>query len=296
MSAFSIEPFREEYPFEAHYLNINGLQYHYLAEGQGTEVILMVHGNPTWSFYYRNLVKKLSKDFCVIVPDHIGCGLSDKPQDYPYRLQNHIDNLCFLVDHLELKSIHLVLHDWGGAIGMGMAVRYPEKIKRFTILNTAAFLLPVIPFRINICKIPILGEIIIRGFNGFARPAITMASRKKGQMTEVIKKGYLAPYHDWKTRIATFRFVKDIPMQNSHPSWITMVNIEKSLTIFKNIPMAIFWGKLDFCFNQKFLDKWKYLFPSAVVKEYDDAGHYVLEDAKPRILEDIHNWAKKNEH
>ena len=294
MTAFSVEPFKEEYPFKSNYLNIGGMQYHYLKEGNGLNVIVMVHGNPTWSFYYRNLVKKLSKDFTVIVPDHIGCGLSDKPQDYAYRLQNHIDNLCELVTTLNLKNIHLVLHDWGGAIGMGMAVRFPDKIKSFTILNTASFLLPVIPFSINICKIPIFGDIVIRGFNGFARPAIFMASRKKGQMTPTIKKGYLAPYHDWKSRIATHRFVKDIPMNKSHPTWDTMVNIEKSLPLFKNTPMHIFWGGLDFCFNQKFLAKWRNLFPNAIVKEYPDAGHYVLEDAKPEILEDIATWAKKN--
>lgn len=294
MVAFSTQAFCEEYPFESHYLNINNLKYHYLMEGRGNQTILMIHGNPTWSFYYRNLVKRLSKDFQVIVPDHIGCGLSDKPQNYSYRLQDHIDNLCKLVEHLKLENIHLVLHDWGGAIGMGMAQKYPNKIKKFTILNTASFLLPVIPFSINICKIPIFGDFVIRGLNGFARPAIIMASKKKGQMTSAIKKGYLAPYHSWETRIATHRFVKDIPMKSSHPSWVTMTKIEILLDLFKDTPMHIFWGKLDFCFNDHFLAKWKSLFPKARVKEYADAGHYVLEDAKPEIIDDIANWAKEN--
>jgi pimeloyl-ACP methyl ester carboxylesterase len=296
MVAFSTQAFREEYPFESHYLNINNMQYHYLLEGKGAQTIVMVHGNPTWSFYYRNLVKKLSKDFQVVVPDHIGCGLSDKPQDYTYRLQDHIDNLCKLVEHLKLENIHLVLHDWGGAIGMGMAQKYPKKIKKFTILNTASFLLPVIPFSINICKIPIFGDFVIRGLNGFAGPAIKMASKKKGQMNAIIKKGYLAPYHNWATRIATHRFVKDIPMESSHPSWNTMTKIEMLLDLFKDTPMHIFWGKLDFCFNDHFLAKWKSIFPKAKVKEYVDAGHYVLEDAKPEIIDDIANWAKENEH
>jgi len=294
MVAFSTQAFWEEYPFESHYLNVNNMQYHYLREGQGAQTILMVHGNPTWSFYYRNLVKKLSKDFLVVVPDHIGCGLSDKPQSYSYRLQDHIDNLCKLVEHLKLENIHLILHDWGGAIGMGVAQKFPDKIKKFTILNTASFLLPIIPFSINICKIPIFGDIVIRGLNGFARPAIMMASKKKGQMTKVIKKGYLAPYHNWESRIATHRFVKDIPMDSSHPSWITMTKIEIMLDLFKNTPMHIFWGKLDFCFNDHFLAKWKLLFPNARVKEYADAGHYVLEDAKPEIIDDIAKWANEN--
>ena len=131
-------------PFKRNYIERNGQQYHYVNEGQGSPVV-MIHGNPSWSFYYRNLVTSLSTHHQCIVPDHIGCGFSDKPgdEDYDYTLVNRIDDLEALLGHLEVNAnITLVVHDWGGMIGMGYAARYPERIKRLVILNTGAFHLP----------------------------------------------------------------------------------------------------------------------------------------------------------
>ena len=110
------------YPFKSQSLDLDSYRYHYLDEGQG-ETLLMLHGNPTWSFYYRNLILGLKKSYRCVVPDHMGMGKSDKPQNYPYTLSQHIDNLVALVSELSLKDITLVVHDWGGAIGMGFAVR-----------------------------------------------------------------------------------------------------------------------------------------------------------------------------
>ena len=141
MSGLSIEPFRDLYPFESRFIELGPHRMHYLDEGQG-ETLLMLHGNPTWSFYYRNLVKGLRSQYRCVVPDHIGCGLSDKPQEYNYTLSQHIDNLAALVDHLNLDHLTLVMHDWGGSIGMGLAVRAPEKIKRL-IFSTPRLLLPI---------------------------------------------------------------------------------------------------------------------------------------------------------
>ena len=112
---------RELYPWNGKYIKVaDGIRMHYLDEGSG-ETLLMLHGNPTWSFYWRNMVKEFSSEYRCIVPDHIGCGLSDKPQDWPYQLAGHIANLGKLVDHLGLSDITLVVHDWGGAIGVGLA-------------------------------------------------------------------------------------------------------------------------------------------------------------------------------
>ena len=136
------------YPFKSHSLDLDSYRYHYLDEGQG-ETLLMLHGNPTWSFYYRNLILDLKKTYRCVVPDHMGMGKSDKPQNYPYTLSQHIDNLVALVSELSLKDITLVVHDWGGAIGMGFAVRYPEKVKRLILFNTAAFLSKKIPIQLR---------------------------------------------------------------------------------------------------------------------------------------------------
>ena len=130
--------FEAEYPFPSHFFDLDGLRYHYVDEGSGP-TLLCVHGNPTWSFAWRNLIKALSPRYRVLAVDHIGCGFSDKPQDYPYRLAQHVANLERFVTALDLREITLLGHDWGGAIGMGAAAALPERFSRFVLFNTAAF-------------------------------------------------------------------------------------------------------------------------------------------------------------
>src|SRR5690606_14034462 len=209
--------FDKLYPFRGHFLTVEQEQLHYLDEGSG-DPVLMLHGNPTWSFYYRNLVRDLRGRFRCVVPDHIGCGFSSKPQHYPYTLARHILNVERLVEDLDLRKITLVVHDWGGAIGMGFAVRNPERISRIVVLNTAAFLSRRIPWRINICRVPGLGALIIRGFNGFAGPAVFMATKKPGGLPREVARGFLLPYRSWGNRVANLRFVQDIPMSPRHPT------------------------------------------------------------------------------
>ncbi|MCT4641559.1 MAG: alpha/beta fold hydrolase [Bacteriovoracaceae bacterium] len=268
------------YPFKSNFLDINGQNYHYVNEGAG-DPILMVHGNPTWSFYYRELIKEFCPTHQVIVPDHMGCGLSSKPQDYEYTLENHIQNLETLVKFLDLKNITLVVHDWGGAIGFGLATRYPELIKKVVILNTAAFNLPKIPFRISLCKLPVVGPFIVRAFNAFAWPATFMTTTKK--LDKTIKKHYLMPYDNYNNRIAVANFVKDIPLNDKHPTFKTLDDIESRLKDL-NIPKLIIWGGADFCFNDHFFSKWREIYPDADFRYFKDAGHYVIEDKKDEVI------------
>lgn len=279
---------KEEYPFDSHFLSISGNRLHYVDVGSG-EVILMLHGNPTWSFFYRNLAKHFLKDYRVILPDHMGCGLSSKPQDYEYTLKTHIDNLSLLVEKLNLSNITLVLHDWGGAIGMGLATRYPHLIKKMVVMNTAAFRSKEIPARINILKNP-LGFWFIRKFNGFAWPATFMASAKG--LSPLIKKGFMLPYHDFQSRIATARFVKDIPLNDHHPTYQTLKEIEEKMGSLK-APLLILWGEKDFCFTMSFQRRWLTFFPKARAITYPQAGHYLLEDEFPSVSNDIENFLKE---
>jgi cis-3-alkyl-4-acyloxetan-2-one decarboxylase len=281
------------YPFTSHTLDLNSSKYHFLDEGQG-ETLLMLHGNPTWSFYYRNLILGLNQSYRCVVPDHMGMGKSDKPQSYNYTLSQHIDNLEALVDKLELKDITLVVHDWGGAIGMGFAVRHPEKIKRLVLFNTAAFLSEKIPIRLKLCRIPGFGAIAIRGFNAFALAAVYMACKNKERMTDEVRTGYLSPYDSFANRIATLRFVQDIPMSPDAPSYSVVKNIEANLEQFKSLPVMIAWGAKDFVFNDHFLKRWQGIFPEAEVHRIQDAGHYVLEDAHERIIPWMQEFLQKN--
>lgn len=272
-----------EFPFEPHYFHVGKHRLHYIDEGSGP-VIVMVHGNPTWSYYYRHIISLLSVNHRVIAIDHMGCGLSDKPQDYPYTLKQHIENLDSLLHSLGILSFSLVVHDWGGAIGMGVATKYPERIEKIVILNTAAFRSKRIPFRISMCKFPILGPLIVRGFNGFAWPATFMAVKKS--LPKEISKAYIAPYNSWKNRVAVSAFVQDIPLKKNHVSYATLENIEHNLSMLRDggVPMLIIWGGKDFCFDTVFYDEWVERFPDAECHMFPDAGHYILEDCRDEVV------------
>ena len=276
---------RSLYPFEPKQFDTGRGVMSYLDEGQGDEAVLMVHGNPTWSFYYRNLVLGLRGKIRCIVPDHIGCGLSDKPQDFDYTLGEHIRNLRALIDSLGLKKIHLIVHDWGGPIGLGTTLAKPAQLGHVVILNTAAFADTVVPARIRLCRAPILGELIVRGFNGFAGPATWMSVTKP--LEADVKRGYVFPYNNWANRIATHRFVVDIPSGRGSASDKALAAIEPSLVLLRERPVRILWGGQDFCFNRHYYDRWRALLPKAQADYLETAGHYVLEDAEDKCLQEI---------
>lgn len=238
----------------------------------------MVHGNPTWSFFYRRLISLLAANHRVIALDNLGCGLSDKPQNHTYRLQQHIDNLSSLLSTLEIEKYSLVVHDWGGAIGLGCALQDIERLERVVVMNTAAFRSKRIPFRIQICRWPVIGNILVRCFNGFARPAVTMAVTNP--LPQEVAKAYLAPYDTYANRAAIYGFVRDIPMNPQHPSYATLVTVEERLVDLQQsgIPMLLLWGGKDFCFNDSFYNEWCTRFPKAKKHYLSQAGHYLLED------------------
>jgi haloalkane dehalogenase len=271
-----------EYTYKANYIKINDEQMHYVDEGQG-EVILMVHGNPTWSYFYRNIIKFLSKSYRCIAIDHIGCGRSSKPQEYNYTLEQRITDLEKLVEHLKLKDITLIVHDWGGAIGLGFATRHPDLIKKIVITNTAAFPDKFIPKRINILKFPLIGEWSMRALNSFAWPATFMTTNRP--LKPEIKAGYLSPYNNYQNRIAIARFVQDIPMTPAHPSFDTLKEVGERLQRLQ-CPILLLWGKNDFCFTLHFFDRFKKIFPKAKTKVLE-AGHYLFEDALEESLTEI---------
>ena len=264
------------YPFQGHFLDLNGLRYHYLDEGHG-EPVVMLHGNPTWSFYYRRLVLALRDSCRTIVPDHIGCGLSDKPDDshYRYTLEQRVRDLEMLLDHLAItRDVTLVLHDWGGMIGMAYATRHPERIRRLVILNTAAFHLPAakpLPWSLWLCRNTALGAFLVRGPNLFCRMA-TFACCRRRRMPRPLRRAYIAPYNSWANRIAVLRFVQDIPLRPGDPSYDLVSAVQDGLHRLRNVPMLICWGEKDFVFDRHFLAEWQRRFPAAEVHRIADKG------------------------
>lgn len=273
---------RALYPFESHWLETPAGRVHYVDEGAGEQAVVFVHGNPTWSFFYRNLILGLRDSFRCVAIDHLGMGLSDKPQDFSYRLADRIDHLDTLIRTLGLKRFHLVVHDWGGAIGTGAALRHLDKLGRIQIMNTAAFRSARMPWPIGLCRVPALGEFFVRALNGFAGSATHMAVTKK--LPPAVKAGYLHPHRNWHDRVAVARFVQDIPMAPAHRSYATLLGIEEQLPQLATHPMQMIWGMKDFCFNKNFLDEWVRRFPQAQVHRLVDADHYLLEDEPAQTL------------
>jgi haloalkane dehalogenase len=270
------------YPFERHYFVLpDGTRMHYVDEGEG-DVIVMLHGNPTWSFMYRNIILALSGKHRCIVPDHVGCGLSDKPENHPYTLASHAWNVRLLLDSLGVEHYSLVAHDWGGAIGMCMASQLPVAPDRIVLMNTAAFASMRIPLRIAVCKVPLLGDLIIRGMNAFAGGAVRMAVSRR--LPREVRKGFLWPYRTWRDRIANLRFVQDIPLFSWHPSYRTLKDTEAALPRFADVPILLCWGLKDWCFSPHYLARWMKIYPRARVRAFRGAGHYVFEDAGDEVV------------
>lgn len=277
------------YPFTGSYFHCHGHRMHHLDEGEGPAVV-MVHGNPTWSFYYRALVEALSPTHRCVVPDHIGCGLSDKPGDdaYDYTLGRRIDDLEALIKHLDLGRITLVVHDWGGAIGMGWAARHADQIDRLVLLNTAAFPNPReqrIPASLWLARNTAVGSLLVRRFNAFAAGATRLAVTKP--LPAEVRRAYVAPYDSWANRIATLRFVQDIPLGPDDKAWDALQAASDGIAQFVDTPTLVCWGERDFVFDAPFLAEWERRLPNALVHRFPDGGHYVLEDEREAIIERV---------
>jgi haloalkane dehalogenase len=275
-------------PFPSHFIYPDGLRYHYVDEGRG-DPVLMIHGNPTWSYFWRHLVAGLRDRWRCVAPDHIGCGLSDKPGDsrYDYTLANRVRDLERFIEALKLgDKLTLAVHDWGGPIGMAWASKYPQRVKRLIVLNTTAFFPPPgksLPWSLRICRWPLLGPLLVRGFNFFCRGAADACVHKE-ELPDDVRASYLAPYDSWSNRIAVLRFVQDIPLRPRHRSYELVRQVEDGLNRFADVPMLICWGERDFVFDERFLKGWQERFPKAEVHRFPDAGHYVLEDAAAEIV------------
>lgn len=294
------------YPDCQHQITIDGWRYHYLdnqlssaasERGKPSEpppVILCVHGNPTWSFYWRRVFADLGDRFRVIAVDHIGCGLSDKPsrRQYDYCLANHRDNLLQLIDRLDLQRIVLLAHDWGGAIGLSAAVQRVSRMAGVMLLNTAAFPPPYIPWRIGVCRTPVLGTAAVRGLNLFARAAITMAMSRQPLSPEAAA-GLLAPYNSWQNRVGIDSFVRDIPMSPSHPSGPVLQQLEQQLSQLASLPQLLVWGMQDWCFRPECLERFLQHWPDAQAVRLHDTGHYVMEDNPQETLAAIDRFLSR---
>jgi len=284
------------YRFASNYLELQpSVRMHYVDESPNSHeaqrnkshegpCILAVHGNPTWSFYYRSIVDAFSKTHRVLAVDHIGCGLSDKPQRYDYCLAKHTENLVRLIDALDLKKVVMVVHDWGGAIGLGAALQRIDRIAGLVVLNTGAFPPPYVPLRIAACRLPVLGSFAMRYLNAFALAATRMAIDRLDRLEPNVQAGLLAPYNSPANRIGIDRFVKDIPLSRLHRTYRVLEELQSNLPKLGHLPIRLVWGMKDWCFRPECLNRLESAWPNAHANRLSDVGHYVMEEAPDQVL------------
>ncbi|MDO5749083.1 MAG: alpha/beta fold hydrolase [Planctomycetia bacterium] len=293
----NVANWRALYPYESHFETIGGFRMHYLDEGpkDGSKpTLLCSHGNPTWSFFFRSVINEFRDQYRVVVVDHIGCGLSEKPslKKYPYSLGRRGQDLIELIEKLDLKNIALIAHDWGGAVAMCAATQIPDRFSKIILMNTAAYLSDRVPKRIRLCHIPVLKRIMLQGLNVFPRAATRMATAKG--LAPDVKAGLLAPYDSWANRIAVCEFVQDIPLSPRHRSYEALKGTGERLNVFKDEQVALIWGVKDWCFPPEvFLDEFLKYYPNAYVKKIEDAGHYLLEDSPKETLGSIREFLER---
>jgi cis-3-alkyl-4-acyloxetan-2-one decarboxylase len=296
MLALKDETFEGTFPFAPHYYSHHGSEMHYVDEGSG-EPIVMVHGDPTWGYLYRNFIPSLAQHYRCVVPDQIGMGKSAIPQDRSqYRLEQHRANLESLLLHLDVHDITLVLHDWGGPVGLGFATRHPERIKRLVLMNTWAFApwpAGPLPRMLEIIR-SARGEAFVLQKNGYLEPALTGTTFHRELLTQIIMEAYRAPFPTPESRLAMLCWSRDIPVQESDVSYAEMKRIERGLTQFSETPVLLVWGMQDPVLPAAVLRHWQQLYPHATTHELEDASHFLQEDAPERIVQQIEAFLEAN--
>jgi cis-3-alkyl-4-acyloxetan-2-one decarboxylase len=290
------ETFGDTYPFAPNYRHVNGFNMHFVDQGNGDPIVLL-HGDPTWGYLWRNFIPGLSERARCIVPDHMGMGKSEVPrQPYPYRFAHHVANLEALMIGLNLQQITLVVHDWGGPVGLGFAIRQPDCIKRLVITNTwASARWPGTPFPRLIEMIRSSGgEKFVLERNGYVERALTGTTHHSERLTDLVMDAYRAPFPTRESRVAMLCWSRDNPVTEADPSYLEMQRIENNLSLFAKTPTLIVWGMLDPVLPPSVLRWWQKVYPQAITHEIQDASHFLQEDAPQQIGGYINDFIASN--
>ncbi len=274
---------RDCYPFESHYAEVPDGRLHYVDEGQG-ETLLMLHGTPMWSFLYRHLISGLREDYRVVVPDHLGFGLSDKPPGYSYRPEAQARNIAAFIEGLDLQDITLVVHDFGGPIGLSYALDNPARIRRLVIFNTWLW-----PLQADFQKVVVgrllgspLGRWLFLRFNFEVNVITPAAFGDRSTFTRAIHDHYRAPLRDPIARQAVWVYARELLGSRD---WYRGLWARRER--LQGIPTLILWGMKDPVFGPGYLARWREALPEAQTVTYPTTGHYVQEEQGAALLPTI---------
>ncbi len=267
------------FPFESRYLDLPMGRLHYVDEGPRTgPTLLALHGNPTWSFLYRDVVASLSDDVRVVAPDLLGFGLSEKPDDFSYLPRDHARVFDRFVDELGLDDVVLLVHDWGGPIGLDWATRRPDRVRGVVVTNT--WMWPHDSARVRWFSRLLggwLGREAILRFNAFARAVVPLAFADRSRLSGEVHRQYVAPLSSPSARKASWVFPRELVGSRT---WLG--ELWRRREALDGKPMLLVWGRADPAFGEE-LGRWQRAFPRARSVAFDDCGHYVAEE-KGRAL------------
>ena len=276
------ERFREIFPFEPHFLEVDGQNLCYFDEGTGPALVL-IHSCPMSAFAFRSVIREFRTTMRVVAYDQLGFGRSDKPLDFDYRIENHIEHLERLLNHLGITDrVTLVMHGRGAAIGMGYAARHPESVDSFIVMNAMSFSDFSLPFRLRICKIPVLGNILVNKFNFFLRPP--------HRYPKIVRDAYLMPFPRKEDRCALMEFINSLPCAPEDKSAQSMIEIETAIWSLREKRALILWGGKDWLYTKRALRKWTEYFPSAKVVILPLAGRFLMEDDPAEFITNVREF------
>jgi len=275
---FEVDP--EEYPFKDHWLSYGDGHIHYIDEGIGP-TILLLHGNPTWSYLYREIIKQLRNECRLVALDYPGFGMSKAPSGYRFLPKEHAEVVNHFIESLKLENLILVVQDWGGPIGFCYAVWHKEKLRGIVIMNTWAW---------PSSKLQNLFSLVMGGWplgywlqtrrNYFAKSMLPDGIHHKERVTPTLRKAYVDPFPIPESRKPTWIFPGQIRKARS---WL--VDIESKLPEVAEVPTEILWGKQDAPgFPLSEMERWKSHMKNSESEILEDAGHSVQEDRPDRVV------------
>ena len=271
---------KEEYPFDSHFFETLVGNMHYVDEGEGEAIVLM-HGNPGWSFEYREIIKEMSKTNRCIAPDYIGFGLSDKPANWDYLPKNYALQIEAFLDNLDLENITFVINDWGGPLAMAYAIKYPEKIKKIVVCNTWFWSVKGNKNFENFSGMaggPI-GKFLTENFNLIGKVLSKQAYGPKKKMPALVHKHYYMPHAERSARKGTWVFPREIIGSSD---WLDTLWAKREK--IKDIPTAIVWGDSDIAFQEGELKVWTELMENHTLTILEQIGHYPPEEAPEEVI------------
>ncbi|MEM6454141.1 MAG: alpha/beta fold hydrolase [Acidobacteriota bacterium] len=266
---------------------------HYVDVGpRDGQPVVLVHGNPTWSYLYRRFIEALvNSGYRAIAMDHLGFGRSDKPDDPAlYRVPQHGTRCAALLESLDLRDATMVVQDWGGPIGLHWAAEYPDRVRGLAVLNTFVHRPPgkvPLPVPLRLFRTPGVGELMVKGMNAFVNVFLFRAGlHDPARLGATEKAAYRAPHPRWADRTAMLVFPREIPSgpNGAVSDYVAAIN-KRLVPAFRDKPVLIAWPMQDVAFTPDMLDDmWIPDFPHADVHRIENAGHYIQEDAHEVVI------------